>query len=233
MTTTSQSAALATTVLGSGPALLLAHGAGGGIQANYGAAMAEWARRHTVIGPDYPGAGATPRSAAPLELDDLADRLVDSAVRAGAERFALHGYSLGSAVAVRAAVRHPERVTALVLAAGFARAEPGFRALLSAWHAEARAAGPAADPPGTADHVDLCLRVDTRADLPRVAVPTLVIATTQDDLVAPSHSAVLAEGIPHARRADLASGHLIWEDAPREWARLVAGFLAEHPGEAA
>ncbi|MDA0566819.1 alpha/beta hydrolase [Streptomonospora sp. S1-112] len=233
MTTTTQSPDLATTVLGSGPALLLAHGAGGGIQPNYGAVMTRWARRHTVIGPDYPGTGATPRSPVPLDLDDLADRLVDSAVRAGAERFALHGYSLGSAVAVRAAVRHPERVTALVLAAGFAHPDPAFRALLTAWHDDVAAAGPAADPPGAADHVDLCLRVDTRADLPRVAAPTLVIATAQDDLVAPSHSDVLAEAIPGARRVDLASGHLIWEDAPEEWARLVEDFLAEHPGGAA
>lgn len=45
---------------GSGPGLLLAHGAGGGIEANYGPIMEGLAARHTVVGVDYPGTGDTP-----------------------------------------------------------------------------------------------------------------------------------------------------------------------------
>ncbi len=111
-------------VRGSGPALLLAHGAGGGIHGNFGLVLDDLARDHTLIGPHYPGAGGTPVAAAPLDLDELADQLVASAVAAGQESFAVLGESLGSAVAVRVATRHPERVTALVLTAGFAVADP-------------------------------------------------------------------------------------------------------------
>jgi pimeloyl-ACP methyl ester carboxylesterase len=102
-------------VRGSGPGLLLAHGGGGSIQGNYGSIIDDLATTHTVIGPDYPGAGETPRSAVPLRLDDVADALVRTAVDAGVDRFTILGYSLGTAVAVRAARRHPERVTGLVL----------------------------------------------------------------------------------------------------------------------
>ncbi|MGI5338082.1 alpha/beta fold hydrolase [Streptomyces sp. CA-181903] len=124
---------LARITRGSGPGLLLAHGAGGGIQPNYGPIMDGLAEHFTVVGPDYPGTGRTPRSDEPLTLDGLADQLVAAAVAEGLETFAVTGYSLGAAVAVRAATRHPDRVTALVLTAGFARPNPRFSLATRLW----------------------------------------------------------------------------------------------------
>ncbi|QIY55157.1 alpha/beta fold hydrolase [Streptomyces sp. RPA4-5] len=113
-------ATYARTVVGSGPGLALAHGAGSSITGTYGPILDGLAAHHTVVGVDYPGSGSTPRSTTPLSLDDLADQLVAAAVAEGLETFALHGYSLGGPVAIRAAARHPERVTALVLSATMA-----------------------------------------------------------------------------------------------------------------
>ncbi|WP_432015725.1 alpha/beta fold hydrolase [Streptomyces cucumeris] len=112
-------ATFARTVLGSGPGLALAHGAGSSVTGTYGPILQGLAARHTVVGIDYPGSGDTPRSTTPLELDDLADQLIAAAVAEGLDTFALSGYSLGGPVAIRAAARHPERVTALVLTATF------------------------------------------------------------------------------------------------------------------
>lgn len=120
-------------VRGSGPGLLLAHGGGGGVEGNFGGILDELARTRTVVGPDYPGSGATPRSAVPLVLDEVADELVATAVSAGVERFAILGYSLGTAVAVRAATRHPSRVTGLVLTSGFARMDNRMRLAVDVW----------------------------------------------------------------------------------------------------
>ena len=111
-------------VRGRGPALLLAHGAGGGIEGNFGLVLDDLAKDHTLVGPHYPGAGGSPAAIEPLDLNDLADRLVAAAVAAGQDSFAVLGESLGSAVAVRIATRHPNRVRALVLTAGFATADP-------------------------------------------------------------------------------------------------------------
>ncbi|WP_431982754.1 alpha/beta fold hydrolase [Streptomyces qinglanensis] len=111
-------------VSGSGPALLLAHGAGGGTEANFGHVLEDLAADHTLIGPHYPGAGGSPRAAGPLALDTLVDAVVDAAVSRGHERFTVLGESLGTVVALRAAARYPERVTGLVLTAGFAVADP-------------------------------------------------------------------------------------------------------------
>nr|WP_231509829.1 alpha/beta fold hydrolase [Streptosporangium roseum] len=89
--TTADPTPYARTLHGSGPGLLLAHGAGGGIAANFGPIMDGLAARHTVVGVDYPGSGATPTPAAPLELDDLADQLVAAADAEGLDTFAVCG----------------------------------------------------------------------------------------------------------------------------------------------
>ncbi|WP_326599414.1 alpha/beta fold hydrolase [Streptomyces sp. NBC_01803] len=120
-------------VRGTGPGLLLAHGAGGGVQPNFGPILDGLAEHHTVVGPDYPGTGRTPRATAPLTLDGLADDLVAAAVEEGLDTFAIAGYSLGGPVAIRAATRHPARVTALILTASFAHPNPRFLLAIRLW----------------------------------------------------------------------------------------------------
>ncbi|POX55864.1 alpha/beta hydrolase [Streptomyces sp. Ru71] len=247
---------------GTGPGLLLAHGAGGGIDANYGPIMDTLTAHHTVVGPDYPGTGRTERADGPLTLNGLADELVATAVEEGVETFAIAGYSLGSAVAIRAATRHPHRVTALVLTAGFAHPNPRFRLAANLWRDLFRAgdleqlaafvsliglSAPALDavsqddldavlkttaatvPPGTPDHLDLLIdHVDVRADLPALAVPTLVISTTLDQLVTPHHHRQLAEALPGARFAEITTGHLPFVEQPEEWATLIHDFLHDN-----
>lgn len=107
---------------GAGPVVALAHGAGGGVLENF-AALVDRAPDLRFVGPSWPGSGGTPLGAAPLALEDLADRVVAAAVSRGAERFPVVGLSLGAAVAVTAAHRHPEHVSALVLTVGVARSD--------------------------------------------------------------------------------------------------------------
>ncbi|MFI0943156.1 alpha/beta fold hydrolase [Streptomyces sp. NPDC021020] len=209
--------ALATTVTGTGPGLLLAHGATGSIEGNFAPVLPALAAAHTVVAPDYPGSGRTPVAAAPLDLDALADAVVDSAVRRGVGRFAVLGFSLGTLVAVRAAVRHPERVTALVLTAGFARPDDHLLGLLPGWRA---AVDPALHP-----HIDLIPSLDTTADLAGVAVPTLVVATTADSMVLPDGSRALAAGIRGARYTEVDSDHVVMAERPDAWLTPVLDFL--------
>ncbi|MFB6891111.1 alpha/beta fold hydrolase [Kitasatospora sp. NPDC056327] len=126
----SPAAPLAVTVLGSGPGLLLAHGAGGSAAENWGPLLGDLAAHRTVVAPDYPGSGDSPdEPGEPHSLDELADRLVAAADAAGLGGFDLAGYSLGAAVAVRIATRHPGRVRSLLLIAGVAGGSRRLRAL--------------------------------------------------------------------------------------------------------
>ncbi|MET3983532.1 alpha/beta fold hydrolase [Streptomyces sp. PvR034] len=133
--TAATTATYARTVRGrrGGPGLLLAHGGGGSVESNFGPLLDGLAARRTVVGVDYPGSGGTPRADRPLTLDELADELVAAADAEGLERFAVLGYSLGGHVAARVAARHPERVTALVLTATFARADNRLSLVTSLW----------------------------------------------------------------------------------------------------
>ncbi|GAA3195111.1 MULTISPECIES: alpha/beta fold hydrolase [Streptomyces] len=130
--TTPIPAAFARTVRGEGPGLLLAHGASGSIEDNYGPILDGLAARHTVVGVDYPGSGATP-AADRLEVDTLADQLIAAADAEGLDTFAVSGYSLGGPVAIRLATRYPERVSSLVLTATFGYTDARTELVAAVW----------------------------------------------------------------------------------------------------
>lgn len=84
-----------------------------------------------VIAVDVPGFGTSAPAGPGFELDVVADRIVASL---GVERFDLVGHSLGGAIAVATAARHPEAVRRLVLVspAGLAPRAVGVAAALGA-----------------------------------------------------------------------------------------------------
>ena len=254
---------LARTRLGSGPGLLLAHGAGSSFAGSFGPILEGLAARHTVVGIDYPGSGDSPRSATALSVDDLADQLAAAADAEGLDRFAVSGYSLGGPIAIRAATRHPERVTALVLTAAFAYRDNRLSLISSIWSKIAKsnnpellgefllmvalgtdalesmpseqlqqtigfAASTAAE--GSAEQTDLVGRVDVRDDLANLKVPTLVISTTDDRVTSPVLHRQLADSIPGAELAEIATGHLPMLERGDEWLHLINDFLGKHTG---
>lgn len=121
-------APLPAVVQGSGPGVVLVHGAAGAPEYNF-PFLDALAADHRVVAPYLPGTGPAPLDGDP-DTDRIADQIVGAAVAAGLERFVLVGYSLGAALSVRAAVRHPERVRDLVLTAGTAHADGSSLAAL-------------------------------------------------------------------------------------------------------
>jgi pimeloyl-ACP methyl ester carboxylesterase len=63
---------------------------------------------------DLPGRGSRPADLAAVSLDDSVAAVLDDADRAGFDRFVLVGHSLGGVTITETAVRHPERIAALV-----------------------------------------------------------------------------------------------------------------------
>ena len=78
------------------------------------------ARNHTLIRYDQRGNGLSDWDVANISFDVFVSDLEAVVDAAGIERFALLGISQGCAVSIAYAVRHPERVSHLVLYGGFA-----------------------------------------------------------------------------------------------------------------
>jgi pimeloyl-ACP methyl ester carboxylesterase len=135
---TVQLAGVATAVLegGSGPPLVLLHGPCGNAT-HWMDVLPDLVRRYRVIVPDLPGHGASEIGAVPLDRDRMLDWLDALIERAGPDRPALVGNTLGGAVAARYAVGRSDRLRRVVLvdtfglvplrpAADFARALDDF-----------------------------------------------------------------------------------------------------------
>ncbi|MFK3982386.1 alpha/beta fold hydrolase [Micromonospora sp. NPDC050397] len=118
---------LAFETLGQGPALILVHGTSSTPNGTWGPAMKELARSYTLLLPHLPGSGDSPLPASPLDAEVIASQIADVATRAGHERFAIAGASLGGPIAIKVAARYPDRVTHLVSVNGFSRARAGLR----------------------------------------------------------------------------------------------------------
>jgi pimeloyl-ACP methyl ester carboxylesterase len=80
----------------------------------------ELAKEHTLIRYDARGNGLSDRTPDDISFDSFVGDLETVVAAAKVERFALFGISQGCAVSIAYAVRHPERVSHLVLYGGFA-----------------------------------------------------------------------------------------------------------------
>ena len=119
---------------GQGPVVLLIHGIAGNLRHfTYGVA-AQLADRYRVIAVDRPGCGySTWHSGASQTLQSQADAMAELLKALQIDRAVIAGHSLGGAIALSLAQRHPDRVAALALVAPLTmmpdEASPAFKAL--------------------------------------------------------------------------------------------------------
>ena len=83
--------------------------------------VAELSKRHTYIRYDQRGCGLSDWDVAEFSLDAWVGDLEAVADSLGLQRFPLLGMSQGGAIAIAYALRHPERVSRLVLVGAYAR----------------------------------------------------------------------------------------------------------------
>ncbi|MEV0599847.1 alpha/beta hydrolase [Streptomyces sp. NPDC050315] len=118
---------------GSGPGVVLVHGTGAEPEANFAPLIAELRERYTVVAPVLSGSGATTDPGGPLSLDDFVAQTLGAAQAAGLEHYHLVGHSLGASVAAAAAAHAPERVSSLVVHAGWARTDSWMAFQFDLW----------------------------------------------------------------------------------------------------
>jgi 3-oxoadipate enol-lactonase len=160
------------------------------------------------------------------------------------------GHSWGGQIAQQVALDHPQRVNRLSLICTRSSPFPAFTAVarglrdgtadveasLARWFTpDERAEGAepattvrawlhAADRARWADALDMIATFDVLAQLPRISVPTDVLAAEHDGVAVPEHMNQIADALPNASFRVLAGArHLAPLQRPDEVARTVLG----------
>ncbi|MGD9881007.1 MAG: alpha/beta fold hydrolase [Reyranella sp.] len=248
---------IAFTQTGSGPPLVLIHGAEAD-HSMFDAFAVLLAPHFTVIAYDQRDSGGTRNPADAYGLDELADDAAALIAGLGHRRTHVFGTSLGGVIAQVLAVRHPERVDRLVLSSTFRAGTPplsinpavfstlgALRARLPDSAAEiaryffpdehiARHPGVVSIFSGSSRTAEQrqrragILARPVAVDPGRIVAPTLVLVAADDRLIPPAHTLSLANEIGGARTATLAGiGHVATIQDPAAVARPVIAFLEE------
>jgi pimeloyl-ACP methyl ester carboxylesterase len=209
-----------------------------------------------VTAPDLPGFGGAGGAGPIMTMGAAADRALAALTERGIDRAVVCGLSMGGYVAFEVWRRARERVVGLVLANTRAVADPpvgaaarralaerlrsqgnvvadepppllsdgapeGLRSLVRGWIADQAPEAIAAALLGMAE------RPDSTPDLATIRVPTLVLTSTEDRMIAPEVSAEMAGQIPDGRLQTIEGvGHLSNLEAPDTFGAALREHLA-------
>jgi len=242
---------------GGGPTLVLIHEMGGTLE-SWDLVVPLFSAKRRVLRYDTRGAGLSEKIRGPLSIDTMVDDLIAlvDALHIS-EKVTLAGVAVGGAIAMRAAVRFPQRIAAVVASspavgiaperrpALLARVETmereGLHAVIDTLDlsypaelrgdaqrfAEFRARWLGGDPVSYGAIYRMLIATDISAELPRIACPALVIAGALDRTRPPSLVEPVARAIPGARYAVLETAHYAALQTPELYARTVTAFLDE------
>jgi 3-oxoadipate enol-lactonase len=212
--------------------------------------------KRKVLRYDTRGAGLSQKVRGPLTLDTMTDDLVSLLDALGiAGRVALAGVAVGGAIALHTAVRHPQRVAAVIASspavgiaadrrpALLARVEKmereGLHAVIDTLDngypvelrgdtqrfAAFRARWLGSDPVSYGAIYRMLIGTDLQPELAQIACPVLVTAGALDRARPPHLVEPVARSIPGARYAVLETGHYAPVQAPELYARTIGDFL--------
>jgi 3-oxoadipate enol-lactonase len=219
--------------------------------------LAGLSRALRVVRYDHRGHGGSPVAAGRYRIEDLGRDLLRLLDRLELQRVAFCGLSLGGMVGLWLAANAPERVDRLVVCSAAARmprpndyAEraklvraQGMSAIadrvIGRWFTPAflarrpdvvggiKALLLATPPEGYAATCEALAAMDLRADLPRIAAPTLVIAAAEDQATPAEQSQEIARGIPGAEVVVIPdAAHLANVEQPQAISGRILGHVS-------
>ena len=180
---------------------------------------------------------------------EYAEALRSLIAESGLRSPAVCGHSMGGAVALTLAIRHPDALGGLILASTGARlgvdtklieglSDNPMRAIeniITPWSfnsidlglgREARTALSVSNLPVFLNDYEACRGFDVRQDLPKISARTLVVCGDKDRMTPPKWSHFLAAQIQESElRFIKDSGHMLPLEKPESLARVVQGFL--------
>jgi len=239
---------------GSGPLLVLLHGAGDQAGTWYKIAP-DLAKQYSLVMPDLAGHGQSAPSSGSLGLGMILDALeqVLGSATWSSHRFVLAGNSMGAWIAMLYARKHPERVSRLLLIDGGALKHNHFTALTPKTREEARRAFDAvldpASPRPPAFVLDDLVRVTSRGTMARLMasiaeasdyvldgklgdfpVPVDIVWGASDRLIPLDYARRLEAQLPAARLTVIKHcGHAPQVECPGRLLEVLLSLLAEEP----
>jgi pimeloyl-ACP methyl ester carboxylesterase len=227
-------------------AVICIHGSGG--DSAVWRLQEAWPGRQNLFLPDLPGHGSSegPGLAA---ARDYAAWLDGFTAAVHPRPFFLAGFSLGGIIAQTYALAHPEKVRGLILISTGMRVRiaPEFAALVRNDFAKAVKASCdnayASAVPEALYHegfdmllqngpeiyykdIMICDTFDSSTWMQRITCPALVVCGSRDGITPPALSRELAERLPHSRLQVVAdAGHMVMQEQPVEFNRLVSSFI--------
>jgi pimeloyl-ACP methyl ester carboxylesterase len=189
---------------GTGQPLVLLHGAFSAIGTSFGKLLPELAKTRQVIAFEMQAHGHTADIDRPLSMGQMADDTAAALQQLGIEKADFFGYSMGAAVALQVAIRHPELVRKLVLASATYRLDgihPGLMEGLenmkpemmfgSPWHEEYMRIAPRPDDFATLfakkTQMDRGIKDLPAEVIKAIKAPTLLIIG-DSDIIRPEHA---------------------------------------------
>jgi len=107
----------------------------------YAFQVAEYAKHFTCISVDLRGTGETDATAGTYTTEDLADDVAEFMKALGVRKAHVAGLSLGGAIGMWLAAKHPEMVTSLSLHSAWPKTDAFMKAVLGSWQTMAKALG--------------------------------------------------------------------------------------------
>jgi pimeloyl-ACP methyl ester carboxylesterase len=240
-------------VHGKGQPLVLIHGAFSAIGSSFGKMLPGLAKSRQVIGVEMQGHGHTADIDRPLSIAQMADDTAALITQLRLSQADVWGYSMGGAVALQVAIRHPEVVRKLVVMSVASKASgihPGLMDGMgqmkpemmygSQWHDEYMRIAPRPE-----DFNKLFAKKSEMdrglQDVPDVAIQSLpmpvLLIIGDSDLARPEHAVELFRllgggvfgdmaGLPKSRLAVLPGTHHVGTSTRAEWVvSMVNEFL--------
>jgi pimeloyl-ACP methyl ester carboxylesterase len=204
-------------VFGQGDPVILLHGGFGSVEM-FGPNVDALAAGRQVIGVDLQSHGRTPPPDRPMRFESMADDIAALISHLGLGKADVMGFSLGGGVALRTAIQHPEVVERLVLVSTPFKSDgwyPEMRAAMKAmgpevaeplkqtpmYEAYKQVAPNVEDWPVLVTQLTELLKLDYdwSADVPRLAMPVMLVVGDADGLP-PSHAVEFFELLGGGKR---------------------------------
>ncbi len=185
-----------------------------------------------MIAVDTRGHGKSPRGSAPFTMEQFAEDLNNLLLKLNISQVILLGFSDGANIAMKYAIKYPEKIKALILNGGNLNTKGvrKFTQFLIELNYKIKK---------TFSKISESAKIKTEIwglmvnepdikieEIKSIKIPTLVIAGNKD-MIKESHSREIADTIPNAKLSIIKGNHFIANRKPKAFNKEVEKFLLE------